>query len=287
MFKCYVDGTGGDAIDFVCKYKNLEFLDALKEICSQLGWSFDDYYEAKNQNPKTKMAINYSKKASLLYQKLGNHSEPGQASQLNKFGENRKLERAILETYELGFAPRGGALLGYLHSIKDSKERVCSPSRSRNRPIKPSQQGKGHYDTFRDRITFPIWDHFGKVIGFTSRAIRDDQIPKYLNSKDSQVFNKRNLLYGLHLAKPYIRSRDAVIVCEGNMDQIALYQNGFENSVAVMGTALGASSLKRLLSFTKNIYFALDNDDAGEKAAERILNDFLLEGVIPKEIEFC
>jgi DNA primase len=128
---------------------------------------------------------------------------------------------------------------------------------------------------------FPIWDQFGQVIGFTSRAITDEQKPKYLNSLDSFLFNKKNLLYGLHLAKNFIRERDQAILVEGNMDQVALYKNGFENSLAIMGVALGDSSLVKLLALTKNVVLSLDNDQPGWRAGTRINAQLMEKGVTP------
>jgi len=112
-------------------------------------------------------------------------------------------------------------------------------------------------------------------------------MPKYLNSGESFVFNKRNLLYGLHLAKPFIRKRDAVILVEGNMDQITMYKKGFEHSVAIMGTALGDNSLRALKSLTSNIFLGLDGDQAGFNASVRVNKQLLQNGIIPNFVDFA
>lgn len=287
MFKCFVDNTGGDAINFVKLYKKLDFMDALRDICGVMGWNFDDYYSEGKKDPKVEMAKRILSRAVLIYKKLG--TVEGEVFQ--KFLKDRQLTEDIAATYNLGFAPKSGVIVDYLHrNIPNEKDRAFAIQVAEEIGIiKKSnydrQDGKNNYDTFRERIVFPIWDQFGVCIGFTTRAIRDDQKPKYMNSIDSVVFNKSNLLYGLHLAKPSIREKDAVILVEGNMDQIALFQNGFENTVAIQGIALGDQSMKRLLSITKTVYFCFDNDDAGFDCSKRTNKMFMDQGIVPKFID--
>ncbi len=285
IFKCFACDAAGDAISFVMKYRNLDYVDALKEICQKQGINFDSYQEEKKTNPKMEMAKKILTKTAQLYRKTATtHKFPP----YDEFIKKRGLNEEIATTYSLGFAPARNSLCDYLSSIPNEKERAFALStaeelglikRDRNNP-------EAHYDTFRDRIIFPIWDQFGQVVGFTSRAIRDDQKAKYMNSVDSFIFNKRNILYGFHLAKNAIREKDAVILVEGNMDQVALYNNGFHNTVAVMGTALGGSSLERLVTMTKNVYLSLDSDNAGFIAMERINRQLAEKGIIAKYLEF-
>ena len=285
MYKCFACDAAGDAIGFVMKYRNLDFIEALKEICQKQGINFDSYQEEKKTNPKLEMARKILSKTAQLYRKTATTHK---FQPYDDFIKKRGLNEEIATTYNLGFAQAKNSLCDYLGSIPNEKERSFALSiafelglikTDRNNP-------NAHYDTFRERIIFPIWDQSGHVIGFTSRAIRDDQKAKYMNSVDSFVFNKRNILYGLHLAKNAIREKDAVILVEGNMDQIALYNNGFQNAVAVMGVALGAPSLERLLTLTKNVYLALDSDGAGFSAMERINRQLAEKGVVAKYIEF-
>ena len=285
IFKCFACGAAGDSIGFVMRYSNLDFVDALKDICSKQGINFDSYQEERKTNPKVEMAKKILTKSALLYRKV---ASSGQFGPYNSFIKNRGLDEETAMTFSLGFAPNKNSISDYLKSIPNPTERDFAISvalditlirRDKNNP-------EAHYDTFRDRIIFPIWDHYGQVVGFTSRAIRDDQKAKYLNSVESFVFSKTNILYGFHLAKNAIREKDAIILVEGNMDQIALYKHGFTNTVAIMGTALGASSVERILSLTKNVYLALDSDAAGFNAAERAYKQFAEKGVVAKFIEF-
>ncbi len=280
MWFCFVDNMGGDAIKFVRLYRNLDFMDALRDICDKLGWNFDDYHQERKASPKVEMGKKLLSTAAKLYRKL---AETGKHPAFNDFLSKRGLSQETAQVYQLGFAPNARALFDYLCSIKEEKERGFALQVAEEVGlIKKSTYGeKSHYDTFRDRIMFPIWDHFGQVIGFTSRSTSDDIKPKYLNSLDSFLFNKKNLLYGLHLAKSMIRQKDSVLIAEGNMDQVALFKNGFENSVAIMGVALGESSLIKVLSLSKNVILCLDNDLAGWKAGTRINSQFMNQGVTP------
>jgi DNA primase len=285
MFKCFACDAAGDAIGFVMKYRNLDFIDALKEICQKQGINFDSYQEDKKSNPKLDMARKILTKTAQLYRKTATtHKFPP----YDDFIKKRGLNEEIAGLYNLGFAQSRNSLCDYLGSIPNEKDKEFALSIALELGLikRDRHNNEAHYDTFRDRIIFPIWDQFGQVIGFTSRAIRDDQKAKYMNSVDSFIFNKRNILYGFHLAKNAIREKDAVILVEGNMDQIALYNNGFHHTVAVMGVALGAPSLERLLGMTKNIYLALDSDGAGFTAMERINRQFASSGVVAKYLEF-
>lgn len=285
IFKCFACGAAGDAITFVMKYRNLDYIEALKEICQKQGINFDSYQEEKKTNPKVEMAKKILTRATLLYRKM---ATSGAFPAYTNFIKNRGLNEEIATTYSLGFAPNKSAITDYLKTIPDQKERDFAIStaldiglikRDKNNP-------EAQYDTFRDRIIFPIWDQFGQVVGYTSRAIRDDQKAKYMNSVESFIFIKSNILYGFHLAKNAIREKDAVILVEGNMDQISMYNNGFQNTVAVMGVALGSNSLERLVALTKNVYLALDSDKAGFIAMERINKQLAEKGIVAKYIEF-
>lgn len=284
MFKCFVDDIGGDAITFVMEYKKLEFMDALRDICQVMGWNFDDYDDKRPKSPREEMAKKILQKVTLLYQKSAQNSKV-----FENFKEARGISGDIAKAYHLGFAPGTNAVTRYLSSIPDQKERDFALKIAREIGLIREDKYKGpgnHYDTFRERIVFPIWDHFGHVNGYTTRATKESQKAKYMNSIDSFAFHKTNILYGFHLAKPFIKERDEVLLCEGNMDQLALYKSGFEHSVAVMGVALGENSLQRLVHLTKNVVLALDTDQGGRMAAERMNQQLLEEGVVSRYIEF-
>lgn len=287
-FMCFVDNTGGDAITFVQKYKNLEFVEALKDIAEKLGLSFEDYIQKKNKDPKLELAQKILSKSALLYRKIATDKTP---KEFAEFIEKRKLSIETAKQFQLGYAPGNNLITGYLSSIKNDSERENTLKlaqeihliRQSNRPNNSNEQG--HFDTFRDRVMFPIWDQYGHVAGFGGRQVFDYQKGKYINSQESFVFRKKQILYGMHLAKTSIRQRDAVILCEGYMDCIALHHYGFTNAVAVMGVAMSEGSLKMLKALTSNFYLALDGDDAGMKAMERLNTLALENGIVPKLID--
>lgn len=282
MWFCFVDNIGGDAIKFVMEKEKLEFIDALKDICGKMGWNWEDLVPPKKEAPRLKLGRKIMQKAGQIYQKCGTDNK----AIFENFLQVRGIEENIAGDYALGLAPNGNVLANYLLSIKEEERDKALKMAQEIGLIKPDHYKKdSFYDTFRNRIMFPIWDQGGKVIGFTGRALNKEAKAKYINSQESFLFNKRNLLYGLHLAKKSIRKKDALIIVEGNMDQMMLYQHGFQNSVAVMGVALGMSSLKTVLGLTKNIYLALDNDQAGYKAAERMGSQFMTEGVLAKFVD--
>lgn len=283
MWRCWVDDIGGDAIGFVQRYLNVNFPEALEDICRKLGWNFDDYLKKdKKADPKYDMAKKLLTKTTQLYRKIATATN---CAPYEEFLKKRGISPEHAELFGLGFAPGNNVLFSYLDSIRDTSERAFALKIALE--IGLIKQGeRNQYDTFRNRIVFPIWDQFGQVIGFTARTIDDSKGPKYLNSSESFIFNKSNLLYGFHLAKNAMRERGALLV-EGNMDQLSLFTKGFENSIAIQGVALGEQSLKRLITVTKNIYLGLDNDQAGRIAQKRIQEQFLHEGILTKTVSFA
>lgn len=193
--------------------------------------------------------------------------------------KNRGLTQEIIETFKIGFSPEGwDNLVKYFLSKKAPMALTQSLGLTRQKPYK-----KEYYDIFRNRIMFPILSPKGEVLGFGARTIANEN-PKYLNSPESEVFHKGKVLYGLNEAAKHIRIEDQVIVVEGYMDLVTLYQYGFKNVVASLGTALTLEHAKLLKRSTKNILVLFDSDQAGQFAQERSLPILLNEGLLPKSI---
>jgi DNA primase len=152
---------------------------------------------------------------------------------------------------------------------------------------KSSKQPGSYFDTFSERIIFPICDHSGTVRGFGSRATKEYQKAKYMNSQESFVYNKSYILYGFNLAKNPIRNQKSVLLTEGNMDAISLHQNGFANTVALMGVAMSDNQIKTLSNQADKFYLALDNDKAGFEAAKRVNADMMKQGILPYYLNFA
>ncbi len=284
FFKCFACNTSGDAITFVELFKKVTFIEALKEIAELLGLDFGEYNEEKEKDPRQQMALKVLKRSTQIYRKLS--LEILKDIYLD-FIKKRGLSIEIAEKFELGISPYGNLITDYLNSISDSKEKnFALDIATEIHLIRKSHKGPSTYDSFHERIMFPIWNGQGAVIGYTSRALKDDQQPKYLNSSESFIFAKGQILYGLHLARAAIREKKSVIVCEGNMDLISLHQHGFENSVAIMGVGMSMKAIKNLKTITTNFYLALDSDDAGKKAMRNILPLLLEENINPKILDF-
>ncbi len=283
LFKCFACGAGTSHFDFVMRLKSLSFLEALKDISDTFNLDFDSYSQKPKKSPREIFGEKILKATSEIYFQLGMKN---QVPEYLDFLKKRDIPSELNEVYKLGFAPKANTICDYINTLPKDTQKGVKDVAFEIGLIKWDDSRKSHYDTFRDRIIFPIWDHFGKVIGFTSRAIHDYQKAKYMNSKESFIFNKRNLLYGIHLARPHIRKRDSIILVEGNMDQLSMYKKGFENSVAIMGTALGDSSLRAIKALTQNVILALDTDNAGWDASARINKQFLDNGIIPRFVEF-
>ena len=285
MFMCFVDQIGGDAITFVRKKENLSYMDALKDICSRIGISWDEYYAPKEEPPKMQMAKRVLSKAALLYQKVATDNSK---EEFTSFVKTRNLKPETIKEFQIGLAPGNNILTSYLESIPSKNERNLAIDTALEIGIirKDKNKVNAYFDTFRDRIMFPIFNSFGDIVGFSGRKTKESQKGKYINSDQSFIFNKKNILYGYHLAKNSIRDNQSVILVEGQMDVIGLFKNGIRNAVAVMGVGLGEAALKNLKGLTNNFYLALDSDEAGFKAMQRINEMCLSNDIIPKYLDF-
>lgn len=291
MFKCFVCNTGGDSIAFVMKYRHLNFIEALEEISHNNDINFESYMPEKSLDPKLSLAYKMLDMACFSYHQ---NAISGANNAFNEFAKERNLSNEAIDGYRIGVSTDENPISNWINEIKNPEEQNTTMILALDIGlIKVAHEGIT--DTFKNRIMFPIMSPDNIVIGFISKAVArpagsiilmEDRRPKYINSYDSFVFNKRNVLYGFHLAKKAIKEKDAVILVEGPMDQIALYNSGFHNTVAVMGIALGATCLERLIGITKNIYLALDSDQAGYAAMVRINRQLAEKGIVAKFLEF-
>jgi DNA primase len=280
IYKCFACGAAGDAIKFVQDKLNVDFIESIKDIAGNLGITIED---TKKKNPKFDMALRVLQVSTKLYRKIATETAPGP---FKNFLRTRNLNEESITDFQIGYAPGNNGLIKYLSSIPSADKETAIRAAKEIGIIRDNKHGKGHYDFYRDRVMFPICDHTGKVRGFSSRAVLPDQKPKYLNSGESFIFDKGNILYGFNLAKSHIRESDSVILVEGNMDVVTLHQYGFKNSVATMGVGLSHNSSRLLSNMTKNIYLAMDSDPAGLKAMTKINEEFLSHGITPKFIDF-
>lgn len=248
LYYCFGCSAHGDAFEFISQTEGLSFKEALEKLASVAGVELPKNLSFAKENDKLFSALNLA--ASWFAQK-----NRGVMAYLRQ----RKISLKIIDKFKIGYAPSSG-LKEYLNS-SGIKDEIL---------IDVGLINKNSRDYFYDRLIFPIHNITGKVIGFGGRALNSEQQPKYLNSPESQLFKKRENLYGLNFALSEIRKKQHLFVVEGYMDVIALHQAGISNTVAPLGTAISAEQIKNLWKFAKEISICMDGDSAGRYAAIRI-----------------
>ncbi len=260
-FYCFGCGAGGDAIGFIRRIENLEYVEAIKLLAQRAGMTVpEDAAEDRTAKLKTRILEMNREAARFYYDRL---IEPqGEAALRYLLG--RGLLPKTIKHFGLGYAPAQWSALTDMLAKKgynyEEMEAACLSRRGKN---------GGYYDVFRDRVMFPIIDLRGNVIGFGGRKMTGDG-PKYYNSPDTPVFKKTKNLFALNFAKkngkmPYL------ILCEGYMDVIAMHQAGFTQAVASLGTSLTSDQCRLAAAYTDEAVLAYDSDEAGQKATRRAI----------------
>lgn len=269
LFHCFGCGEGGDVVSFIMHKEGLSYIDAMKYLANKAGIKLDD--KSTKENKILNRFYDINKDIMMYFYKNLLTDKAGQI-----YLKNRGFRSNIVNTFMLGFAKNSwDDLLNYVKKkdyLLDDIENLGL--------IKKSQNGK-YYDKYRNRLIFPIINHYGKVIGFGGRSI-DSTMPKYLNSPESQVFKKRYNLYGLNIFKK--QANKDIILVEGYMDVIGLNNQGIDQAVASLGTSLTNDQAKLLKRYAKNVYICYDEDNAGIKATDRAIEILLDEGIKPNII---
>ena len=256
FFHCFGCGESGDVISFIEKIENVDFKTALQKLADMYGINLEDYGYT-NESRKNEFYKMNRDAALFFVHSLTDRPNPGR-----DYIMNRGLDLKTITRFGIGFAPDSwNSLLNYMKS-KGYDEKMLYRG-----GLISSSKGR-YYDKFRNRVIFPIINTRSKVIGFGGRIIGDGE-PKYLNSPESDVFSKRNNLFGLNLTRESIKKKDCAIIVEGYMDMVSLYQSGVTNTTATLGTALTPNQCSMLSRYTKNIVLSYDADAAGRKAALR------------------
>ncbi len=254
IYTCFGCGETGDIFQFVQKQYNLSFTEALERLATQCGI---EYKKNKKSEDKQKYYDANVVVAKYFVNNFWNTENSGRQYMLK-----RGIRPETLRKFGIGYADASWDSLYKFLKSKNIEEKVIEEL-----GLVSKSKGKT-FDKFRNRVMFPIFDARGRVIGFGGRAIGDD-IPKYLNSPESIVFLKKNNLYGLNFAKKDVENENHIILVEGYMDVISLYQKGITNVSASLGTALTENQIKLIKRYTKNIILSYDSDEAGKKAALR------------------
>ena len=269
IYHCFGCQAGGNAINFVMKYENMEFPEAIRNLAGKVGVELPKY------RPEDKEAVSLAarlyeinKTGALFYQ---NYLRSAKGKKAVDYLKNRGISTSTLGEFKIGFAPdEWEAFRKYCATKK------VSPSLLKQAGLTiPSEKGKGDYDRFRNRIIFTIFNERGNIVAFGARVM-DNSLPKYINSPETAIYSKSNVLYGLNFAKKDIREAGCAILVEGYLDVIIPYQHGIKNVVATSGTALTPRQVGLLKKYTDTAVMVFDADQAGEAASLRGL-DILLE----------
>jgi len=257
-YYCFGCGAKGDIFTFVEELEGLDFRGALKFLADKAGIELE-YKQGENKTEKDQV-YNTLESATLFFENsLASNPEA------LKYLKSRGLSDESIKIWRLGYAKASWReLYTHLKAIGHKEEFILKAGL-----IKRKDDKTEPYDVFRDRIIFPLFDVGGKVIGFSGRALAKETEPKYLNSPDTILFTKSQVLYGLNKAKDEIRRKNYAVLVEGQMDLLLSHQVGISNTVASSGTAFTALHLERLKRFSPRIILAFDGDSAGEKASEK------------------
>lgn len=278
VYKCFGCGEGGDVINFVMKMENLDFMDAVRLLANRCGIDINF-----NIDEETKQKIELSKKYQDIHTEAARFYFANLVKSKNRgydYLRNRGLDDKTIKRFGLGYSQDDwSSLMDYLidekgYSVEELLE--CGL-------IGKSTKTDKYYDKFRNRVMFPIFDYRGNVIGFGGRVL-DDSLPKYLNSPDTLIFNKRHNLYGLNFARKNLSSRTVILV-EGYMDLISLYQYGIKIAVATLGTALTSQQARLIKRYADNVIISYDSDGPGTKASLRAIDILVEAGLSVKVLD--
>jgi DNA primase len=273
FYYCFGCQRGGDAIKLVSELRNLSFVESVSYLADRSGIELE--YEgnspeearaAHERNERRRSGYKALAAAAAYYHKYLLESSSEASENARNYLYDRGITNSTIKEFRLGFSPAGGGA-GFLQVAR----RVL-PDIGRKTLDEAGLLSPRGGERFAGRITFPISDRRGRIVGFGARALGDAE-PKYLNSPETGLFNKRDLLYGFPQVAEGIRKQGAALVVEGYTDVLMLYQHGIKNAVATLGTAMTPSHIKTLSRDAENVYAVFDPDAAGERATERIVKD--------------
>jgi DNA primase len=269
---------GGDIFSFVMKWENIEFPEAIVELAKLTGVKLTNRFEGNREWDTRERLLEINHLASEYYHYILTKHDVGKESR--KYIEGRGISDKIVETFGIGYAPKGWRNLETFLLKKGYKDEEIEDA---GLIIRGSH---GWYDRFRGRIIFPLRNHRGQTVGFSGRVLdKTAKEAKYINSPETSLYHKGSLLYGLDATYENIRKTGFVVLCEGEFDVLSSYQAGISNVVAIKGTALTEDQLRLLKRFTQEIRLSLDMDLAGDAAARRSIEladqfDFTIRVVV-------
>lgn len=260
FYYCFGCGAHGNAIDFIIQHDRLTFPEAVEVLARHVGMEIPREAGAIKKNETLPILYELTAKAADYY-----YEQMCKSQRAIDYLKQRGISGSIAKQFQLGYAlPGWSHLLDLLGKAEEDRKLLAEAG------LVIKKNEGGYYDRFRDRIMFPIHDYRGRLIGFGGRIL-DQGEPKYLNSPETPLFQKGHELYGLYQAQKSTRKLERIILVEGYMDVIALFQEGITYAVATLGTATTVNHIERLLRYTSEIVFCFDGDQAGRTAAWRAL----------------
>lgn len=272
FYYCFGCQKGGDAIKLVSELQNLSFVESVEYLAERSGieleyegGSREDAQAARERNERRRAGYRALAAAAAYYHKYLRESPSEAAEAARRYIYDRGINESTIKEFRLGFAPPrgGGGFLGVVGKVL--------PEIGRKTLDEVGLLNSRGGERFAGRITFPISDRRGRIVGFGARSLGDEE-PKYLNSPETELFNKRDLLYGFPQVAEAIRGEKSALVVEGYTDVLMLYQHGIKNAVATLGTAMTPSHIRTLSRDADEIYLLFDPDAAGERAIQRAMN---------------
>ncbi len=276
IWHCFGCQKGGDCYTFLMEYENLEFPEALRLLAKRTGVELEQYKGGSPQTSQKEALYKINKLTADFYHYILT-SLPAGKKALEYLINERKISKEVLKTFNVGFAPKAGtALVDYLLTKKKFKrEDVIDAGLT-------SMRGGRVSDFFTDRIMFPLSDHRENVIGFSGRVMDPSttQMGKYINTRETLVYHKGDVFFGLHITKNEIKKENRAIIMEGEFDVMSSFQEGVGNVVAVKGTALTQSQVNLLSRFCSKVSLCFDQDSAGQQALQRSIPSLEKKGLI-------
>ncbi|MFD0740312.1 DNA primase [Lysobacter koreensis] len=267
FYHCFGCGAHGTALSFLMNYERLEFLDAVEELAKQVGVEVPRDTQQRNANPDAHDLYGVLDAASRFYV-----AQLAASDKAQRYLDRREVDADTRARFAIGYAPEG------YNALRDALGGDARRMTLLERGGMMSKNDSGRvYDKFRDRVMFPILDRRGRTIGFGGRVLDKDASPKYLNSPETELFHKGRELYGLWQVRQAHNKIPRLIVVEGYMDVVALFQHGVDTAVATLGTATTADHAELLFRNAPDVYFCFDGDRAGRGAALKAM-----ESVLPR-----
>jgi len=268
IYHCFGCGAGGNVFSFLMKYENIDFPEAVEMLADKAGVVLPRSSGGKAENALAKELYRINELACQFFS-----SSLASNRGAKEYVQSRGLGEETLKKFKVGYAPDSWETL-----IDFFKKKGCAPAMLERAGLVIANDKGGHYDRFRNRIIFPIFDLKERVLGFGARVL-DSSLPKYLNSPETPIYSKGRNLYGLNFSKDEIKKSGHFLVVEGYLDFLVPYQAGIRNIIATLGTALTVDQIKALKRFANTAVMVYDPDEAGEAASLRNLDLFISEDV--------